>query len=165
MYELFPLPKKFNSAICSELQEFHSTWLLILYMYGCYEELSVHFAWMHLKKQQTYLEKQDPFLARQLKISIKCLRKFYETTWHDACLWSSRWCDKLGAFAMLKLELASVAHYSLFCNACIKLQCSHARSLTLTKLTQAKQGKPRDRTIWNPSETINFYSKCFIMLG
>ena len=118
-------------------------------------------------RQQTYLKKQDPFLARQLKISIKRLWKFYETTWHDACLWSSRWCDKLGAFVMLKLEfnLASVAHCSLFCNACIKLRCSHARSLTLTKLTQAKQGKPQDRTIWNPSEKINFYSKCFIQLG
>ena len=66
---------------------------------------------------------------------------------------------------MLKLELASVAHYSLFCNADIKLQCSHAISLTLTKLTQAKQRKPRDQTIWNPFEKINFYSKCFIQLG
>ena len=29
LYELFPPPKKFNSAISLKLQKFHSTWLLI----------------------------------------------------------------------------------------------------------------------------------------
>ena len=38
----------------------------------------------------------------------------------------------------------------------VKPQCSQARSLTLTTLAQAKQGKPQDRTIWNLSEKLIF---------
>lgn len=66
---------------------------------------------------------------------------------------------------MLKLELASVALYSLFATCVLSYSVATQDLPTLTKLAQAKQGKQQDQTIWNPSEKIIFYSDCFIQLG
>lgn len=57
-----------------------------------------------------------------------------EVLWNNiayACLWSTRWCDKLGAFVMLKFELASVAHYSscVLSHSVAKQDLSHLQHL------------------------------------